>query len=138
MTMRIRLPAEKYTDPPARRAFFDRLEPRLMAIPGVEAAAVTTGVPPADERERLLEIDDPARAADARPVFVGTVTITPKFFDVVGLAMSRGRAFTDINGAPGACALLIANPFRARRPTIGGRSSACLLRSVTVRRKTRT
>ena len=57
MTMRLTLPEEKYPDPQARRAFFQQLEPRLAAIPGVAAATVTTGVPPEDGGERLLEID---------------------------------------------------------------------------------
>ena len=58
MTMRLQLPESKYPNAEARRAFFERLEPRLAAIPGVEAAAVTTGVPSLDGGERLLEIDD--------------------------------------------------------------------------------
>src|SRR6185436_3735813 len=74
MTMRVQLPGSKYANAEARRGFFERLEPRLAAIPGVEAAAVTTGVPPLDGGERLLAIDGPG-AADARPVFVGTVTV---------------------------------------------------------------
>ena len=64
MTMRMQLPESKYASAEARRAFFERLEPRLAAIPGVEAVAVTTGVPPLDGGERLLEIDGPS-AADA-------------------------------------------------------------------------
>ena len=57
MTMRLQLPESKYANAEARRAFFERLEPRLAAIPGVEAAAVTTGVPSRDGGERLLEVD---------------------------------------------------------------------------------
>ena len=57
MTMRMRLPESRYADPEARRGFFERLEPRLAAIPGVEAVAMTTGVPPLDGGERPLEID---------------------------------------------------------------------------------
>ena len=119
MTMRVELPEEKYPDPQARRAFFQQLEPRLAAIPGIEAAAVTTGVPPADGGERLLEIDDPNRASDARPVFVGTVTITPTFFDAVGVTMSRGRAFHDLDGAPGAETVIV-NERLAERFFAGG------------------
>ena len=72
-----------------RRAFFDQLEPRLRAIPGVEAAAITNGVPPHDGGERLLEIDVPRDSAGAAPVFVGTVTITPEFFAAAGAPDSR-------------------------------------------------
>jgi putative ABC transport system permease protein len=107
MTMRMQLPATKYATPEARRAFFERLEPRLAAIPGVEAVAVTTGVPPLDGGERLLEIDGPARTSDGRPVFVGTVTISPRFFEVVGVPIVRGRNFRDMDGAPGSETVII-------------------------------
>jgi putative ABC transport system permease protein len=113
MTMRVTLPEEKYPDPLARLAFFERLEPKLAAIPGVEAATVTTGVPPDDERERLLEIEAPSRP-DARPVHVGTVAITPRFFDVVGVALLRGRSFHHLDGAPGAETVII-NELLAER-----------------------
>ena len=105
--MRLRLPESKYKTPDARRAFFDRLEPRIAAIPGVEAAAVTNGVPPHDGGERLLEIDASGQTADSRPVFVGTVTIGPRFFEVLGVPLLRGRRFHDRDGAPGAEAVII-------------------------------
>jgi putative ABC transport system permease protein len=99
--MRLQLSAAKYKTPEARRSFVDGLEPRLASLPGIEAVAVTNGVPPLDGGERLLQIDTPERSADARPVFVGTVTVTPQFFDVVGVPLLRGRGFQDTDGAPG-------------------------------------
>ena len=48
--MRMQLPASKYATADLRRLFFERLESRLAAIPGVEAVAVTTAVPPLGER----------------------------------------------------------------------------------------
>jgi putative ABC transport system permease protein len=107
MAMEVQLPGTKYPSPEARRAFFERLEPRLVAIPGVEAASVTTGVPPLDGGERLLEIDGPALSSETRPVFVGTVTISPRFFEVVGVPLVRGRNFRDLDGAPGAETVII-------------------------------
>jgi hypothetical protein len=68
---------------------------------------VTTGVPPLDGGERLLEIDGPGRTPDARPVFVSTVTISPRFFEVVGVPLVRGRTFHDMDGAPGAETVII-------------------------------
>jgi putative ABC transport system permease protein len=105
MTMRVQLPPSKYADPGARRGFFERLEPRLGAIPGVEAAAVTTGVPGRDGGERLLEIDGPARTA--APVHVSTVTISPRFFLAAGVPMVRGRSFDDADGAEGAESVIV-------------------------------
>jgi predicted permease len=97
MAMELRLPASKYSNPDAR-LFFERLEPRLTAVPGIEAAAITTGVPSRDGGERLLETE---RTGATAPVFVSTVAITPQFFDVVRVPLVRGRNFKDSDGAPG-------------------------------------
>jgi predicted permease len=101
MAMEVRLPASTYPTPEARRAFFAVLEPRVAATPGVGAVALTTGVPPLDGGERLLDVDRGAAGSDARPVHVGTVTITPRFFDALGVPLVRGRGFSDRDGAPG-------------------------------------
>ena len=98
MAMELRLPASKYSNADAR-VFFERLEPRLTAIPGIEAAAVTTGVPSRDGGERLLETE--RTAGTTAPVFVSTVAISPQFFDVVRVPLVRGRNFHDTDGAPG-------------------------------------
>ena len=105
-TMRLQLPEGKYPSPETRRAFLDRLGPRLRTIPGVESFAVTTGVPPLDGGERLLEVDSFARTSE-RPRFVSTVTITPEFFEVMGRSLLRGRSFGEADGAPGGESVII-------------------------------
>ena len=112
MTLGVQLPEAKYPTPGGRRAFFDQLEPRVAAIPGVEAVATTTGVPPDDGGERLLQIE--GAAGDRAPVFVGTVTITPGFFDVLEVPLHRGRHFDDRDGAPGAETVIINERLAAR------------------------
>jgi predicted permease len=111
MTLRMQLPAFKYADGQARLAFFERLEPRLSAIPGVRAAALTTGVPPFDGGERLVQIDRPALAAKEQPRFVSIVTITPHFFDVVRVPLSRGRTFGETDGSSGSKTVIINERF---------------------------
>lgn len=106
MTLRLQLPAFKYADGQARLAFFERLEPRLSAIPGVQAAALTTGVPPLDGGERLVQIDKPALESMEQPR-VSIVTITPGFFDVVDVPLSRGRTFRETDGASGSKTVII-------------------------------
>jgi putative ABC transport system permease protein len=102
MTMRMQLPDTKYATPEARRLFYDRVEPRLAAIPGVEGVALTTSVPPFGSAERSLEIDgQPARKPEDQPQNVLTVTISPWFFEVVGVPVVRGRPFYDTDGRPG-------------------------------------
>jgi putative ABC transport system permease protein len=107
MTMDLQLPASRYATAESRRAFVEQLEPRLAAIPGVEAAAVTTGVPGRDGGERLLETERAVGATGAPSVHVSTVTITPRFFEAAGVRLVRGRNFQDFDGAPGAETVII-------------------------------
>ena len=96
MAMRVQLPVTRYATPEARREFFDQLEPQI-EITGIDAASVTTGVPPLDGEERLLEVEGQPRA---RAPFVGTVIVSPRYFDVLGVPLVRGRFSTSATGRP--------------------------------------
>jgi len=104
-TMRMELKDSKYATLETRRAFYARLEPRLSAIAGVDAVGVTTAVPPLGSGQRAFEID--GRTPDESPLSVATVTISPRFFDVVGLSLGRGRGFQRTDGAPGSETVIV-------------------------------
>jgi predicted permease len=112
MAMRLQLRASAYSSAEARRTFVEQLEARVRSIPGVEATSVTTGVPPDDGGERLVEVEGEMRSTP--PVFVGTVTITPRFFDVLAVRLLRGREFTDSDGMPGAETVIVNDRFAAQ------------------------
>jgi putative ABC transport system permease protein len=114
MTMGLRLPDTNYKTPDARREFVDRLEARLAAIPGIDRAAATTGVPPNDGGERLLETDRSERIPGWRPVHVGTVAVTPRFFDVLDVRVIRGRNFRAVDGMPGTETVIINERLRTQ------------------------
>jgi predicted permease len=108
VTMRMALPETKYASPEARLAFYDRVEPRLAAIAGVESVAITTTVPPLEAGVRSFEIDGrPAAEPGQASGRVGTVRISPRFFEVLGVQMRRGRAFNETDGAPGAETVIV-------------------------------
>ena len=107
MTMRMQLPEAKYPTGEARRAFYDQLEPRLAAIAGVESVAVTTTVPPLRAGERTFGIDGRPRQAADGELEAATVTISPRFFEVVGVGLRRGRGFQESDGAPGSETVII-------------------------------
>ena len=108
MTMRLRLPEAKYAQPETRRAFYERLEARLAAIPGVEAVATATAVPPFGSGQRDMEIEGrPVRAPADPPLNVSTVTVSPAFFAVVDAPLRRGRTFHERDGSPGSESVII-------------------------------
>jgi predicted permease len=100
--MRMQLPPEKYPTAESRARFFEQLQPRLDAIPGVTGSALATSVPPLTDEQWRFEIDGRPPIDDERRPFLATVTVTPTYFDLLGVKMSRGRALNDADGAPGA------------------------------------
>ena len=108
MQMRMQLPDTKYPTPEVRRAFYDRLEQKLASIPGIDAAALTTSVPPFGTGSRTFEIENrPPLKSGEEPPQVSVVTISPGFFDVVRVAVRRGRAFSATDGAAGSETIVI-------------------------------
>lgn len=121
LTMQLQLPASKYPDAAARQSFFDRLEPRLAAIAGLDSIALANAVPPHDGGERLLEVDRAAGPTSNPPRFVSVVTVSPGFFDVMTVPLQRGRLLSDIDGSPGletvvVNAMLVEQFFRGEDP----------------------
>jgi putative ABC transport system permease protein len=107
MAMQLQLAGDKYQTTEARRAFYERLEPRLASIAGTEGIAITTAVPPFGSGRRPLEVEGrPAPKFDDAPS-IGVVTISPSFFQVAGASIVRGRSFTAADGAPGSETVII-------------------------------
>jgi predicted permease len=100
--MRMQLPPAKYPTLDARARFFAQLQPPLDAIPGVEAATIASSVPPLDDEEWRFEIDGRTYAENDQRPWISTVSIGPRYFDILGVAIARGRALSPTDGVPGA------------------------------------
>jgi len=109
--MPIRLLGPKYATADARRAFYDRLESRLAALAGVEAAALTTAVPPFDGGERLIEVE--GKAPSGRR-FVSIASVGDSFFAAVDVHTLRGRSF-DAVPANASAGIVVVNDLLASR-----------------------
>ena len=115
MTMQIELPERKYPTPEARRAFHDRLAPRLATLPGADSISLTSSTPPFGVGRRGIDIDGrPERKPEDRAPEVGVVTISPAFFETVGVQVRHGRRFTENDGAPGAETTIINDAMAAQ------------------------
>jgi predicted permease len=79
-------------------AFFNRLEQRLQALPGAQAAAITDSLPPTGgTRGRPLSTIS-VEGVPPRPEGTGGMVawryVTPGYFAALGIPILRGRAFT--------------------------------------------
>jgi len=102
-----------YPDDDAIRRFTVEVESRIDAIPGIDGVAVTNGVPPRHRFERVLEIEHQEQAGGEAPE-ASVVAITPQYFDVLGVRVSRGRNFQSSDGLPGSEAILVNQRFADR------------------------
>ena len=99
--MRMQLPPSRYPTAQSRAAFFDQLHGRLAGTAGFQGFASATSVPPlTDETWRVVFEGRPVTDEERQP-FVSTVTVTPTYFDVLGVQITRGRGFTDADGRTG-------------------------------------
>ena len=114
VSMRINLPRANYPTAEVRAQFFERLTPRLASLPGADAAAVTTSMPPFGLWTREVLVDGRPDGGRGKRLEAGYVIISPSFFDTVGVPIRRGRAFDARDGGKGAEVAIVNERFVAR------------------------
>ncbi|HXR96575.1 MAG TPA: ADOP family duplicated permease [Terriglobales bacterium] len=102
----------------ARRALWDQLPPRLRALPGVNAAALTTEVPLLGTGVTdVVYLDGDTRPLSQRPI-ANYQYISPDYFSAMGIALLSGRDFT-ASDAPPHCDVAILSATAAARVFVG-------------------
>jgi putative ABC transport system permease protein len=99
----------KYDTKPRQIAFYGELIERLGHVPGVRAAAVVNNLPLSGATTSV-----PFELPDGRQLLMATRTISPRYFEVMGIPLVAGRTFTDAD-APPAPAGAIINEYLARQ-----------------------
>jgi predicted permease len=105
--MRMQLPPSNYPDVEARQRFFERLLPQVGAVAGIQHVAMTTAVPPLQHEEWRVIIDTSPHVEDDRRPWAGTVSVSPGYFDTLGIDVVRGRGFEAVDALPGAASVVI-------------------------------
>jgi len=109
LTAHLALPAPQYADVGRVRTFYSELLDGVRAIPGVEGAAISSGLPPmSSEGGQPFRVEgrdpgSPAASGDAN-----YEVISAGYFRTLGLAVRRGRSFTE-DDRQGATAVVIIN-----------------------------
>ena len=99
---RVKLPAAQYPDAARRLAFFEALERRLLARPGVETVAFANALPLRGGWGTGIEVDARLRARPGDLDSAGAQAVSRGYFRTLGIPLLRGRGFeeTDREGAP--------------------------------------
>jgi putative ABC transport system permease protein len=103
LTFDLTLPDARYKDDETRLAFFDRLLPRLRALPGVRSASSVMGLP-LSGLDFIISFEVKGRppVPPAQEPAMQVRVATPDYFSTIGIPLKRGRLFTgdDTAGSP--------------------------------------
>lgn len=93
-TARINLPLIEYPDTTSRLEFYAALLPQLEAIPGVESATLSDGLPASGNGTRVFQVEGESYAADTDYPIAREGIVTPGYFRTYHTEVLQGRAFT--------------------------------------------
>ncbi len=93
-TARINLPEIEYPDTLSRVQFYDELLPRLEAIPGVEAATLSDGLPASGNGSRVFQVEGQEYADEDDFPSAREGIVTPGYFRTFLAEVLQGRAFS--------------------------------------------
>ncbi|HJQ25177.1 MAG TPA: ABC transporter permease [Blastocatellia bacterium] len=100
LTMRMTLPFAKYNTPEQVRSFYEQLNQKVAALPGIESVGLTNYIPLGGSNSSdsfLVEgLPDPPPGQD----FLGRYRVcTPDYFQAMGIQLLNGRGFTEQDSA---------------------------------------
>jgi len=95
LTMSVRLPRPAYPRPAQRAAFYQRLVAEAGGTPGVTAAALTTALLRGGGLNMLLIEGRPDPRPETSPPDVTQDSVSPDYFQVMGVPLIAGRPFRD-------------------------------------------
>jgi putative ABC transport system permease protein len=99
LTVQLDLPRRSYPTDQARAAFFDRLLPQLRALPGAQSVDMATSTPFESGGNAnfnwSITVDSRERDATGKLISADWRAITPDYFRTMGIALVKGRFFTE-------------------------------------------
>lgn len=106
---------QRYAPAAARAAFYQQLEARLGRLPGVESVALSDSLPPGGVPHSqpifAPAVEGKAPFADGTPGVVIWRAVTPDYFRTLGIAILRGRAFTDDDRRPAERSIILSASY---------------------------
>ncbi|MBI3851136.1 MAG: ABC transporter permease [Verrucomicrobia bacterium] len=103
------LPQYRYREEHQQQTFFDELIRRTAALPGVNAASITTT--PLGHWQTGYEVHGQPKPPPGRGHLCDIATVSPDYFKVMGIPLRRGRGFSDADNERGQKVVIIDEKF---------------------------
>ena len=113
LTLRTALPRPKYDSPIRRSEYYERVLGGVRALPGVQSAGMTSGLPMLVQG-LVTGVEIPGRQPDRRDSPVSHRWITPDYFKTMGIPLLRGRDVEDADTRDRAFVAVVSQSFVAR------------------------
>jgi len=112
----ILLPAAQYPDAGRVAAFWDEIQRRVEALPGVSGVTFADGRPPNEVNNfNNFDLEDsPTPPGQSQPV-TPWVSVTPEYFRLLGLTLVQGRLFDEHDGLGPDVEVVVVDRAWARR-----------------------
>jgi putative ABC transport system permease protein len=114
LTMRLRLPENKYSGPADQIDFHEKLAQRLLTTPGIQSIGVTSNLPLDGSPMATLRLEGQESGEKNKLPRVRMVTIGPGYLETLGVNLLRGRPFHARDGAPGSESVIVNERFASR------------------------
>jgi putative ABC transport system permease protein len=115
VAMSLGLPQEKYPDAQQRRNFFEQLEQRAAALPGVSrVGAIDTAPMSSRHNGTNFQIDGRPPFEKGKEPIIERVHATPGYFEAVGVRLRNGRFFQSQDDEKAQRVALVNEAFAAR------------------------
>jgi len=116
LTMKIPLPPPRYDTRQKRAVFYQELERRVEAVPGVRHTAIMKSIPTTAQVWTNVWVEgQPQMEEERNQPQAQLQSITPGYFRTLGIPLRRGREFTARDNTPNAPPVIIINESFARR-----------------------
>jgi len=115
LTLQVAPTGENYRSPGQLLGYWDRVLERAQAVPGVEAVALTTGLPMSGGRSLIaFSIEGRPQVPLSQQPVAYWVEVSPGYFGTMGIPLVRGREFERQDAVENPTAILI-NEAMAQR-----------------------
>ena len=110
LTASVSLDSARYKDSLGQTGFAKNLMPRIQGIPGVEGVAVTSDLPATGPSTATFHIRGQAEDS-SKPLSALDVLVSPDYFRTSGIAILRGRVFTETDNHDAPRVVVVSQEF---------------------------
>jgi predicted permease len=126
LTARVAPPESRYPGSQALRGFTNRFLERLRALPGVQQVGITSSIPfSGDSSDSVILAEGYQMAPGESLISPFNTSVSPGYFDTMGIALRSGRFFNDSDTDPSPGVIIVderlARKFWGDRSPLGRR-----------------